>query len=286
MKDVRILKLGKNANIQFPLQFSKSFLASKGVNLEIEDLQWQLPEEMYLLLQDSKSKAQAVLVDPQISEAFIEQLPAAPSSIMSVLCTDCLILENGQWWPYLLVKKVLHELLIQRGKSLNIRESAYVVGEGANLRILISIVAQMGFSKIFAVSENKEDLEKQTKYLKKKFVGIDMRSLPADGLTMQTVGGSLIISSYDLSEKQALATDLSYFNFMSKNGLVVDINLFPIHNPMLEEAHRAQLQTISGSDILGLIQDVFLQKIGCGHLYNRNEFRNGWLEYSKTITAS
>jgi hypothetical protein len=262
------------------LEFLVGLLKSKDIESIVETLpsagDWhQLKKKL--------TGSRAALLDLVDSQELVDQMPALPAEINLLSCADCLFYEGGEWWPRLNLKEAIRELIVKKARSLDIKESAYIIGQGPMLRLLGSLVVSFGFSKIYLVGLSIEDLNEQRDRLKKNFVGIDWRPLEATQLTMQTVNATLLINSISLSENPGLMSDLAYFNFMKKQGLVVDLDVLPLESVLLEEAKGANLRVLSGFEVRAQQDFGFMQRLGLSSLITFDEFSGRWLEYLKSV---
>ena len=151
------------------------------------------------------------------------------------------------------------------------------------LRLLASLVVSFGFSKVFLVGLSLADVHEQRDRLKKNFVGIDWRPIEASQLTMQTVGATILVNSISLASNQGLMNDLAYFNFMKNQGLVVDLDVFPLESPLLEEAGRANLRTLSGFQVRAQQDFGFINRLGLAGLISFEDFSEKWLSYLQQL---
>ena len=261
------------------------FLVGLLKNLEIEAQVEKLPSSgNWQELQKKLTGSRAALLDLVDSQKLIGQMTTLPTETRLLGCADCLFYEDGAWWPRLNLKEAMRELIIKKAKNLDINESAFIIGEGPLLRLLASLVISFGFSKVFLVGLSIDDLHEQRDRLKKNFVGIDWRPMEASQLTMQTVGAAILINSIPLEPNPSLMNDLAYFNFMKNQGLVVDLNVFPLESGLIEEAHRANLRVLSGFQVRAQQDYGFIQRLGLTKLISFEDFSAQWLDYLKRIS--
>ncbi len=280
MEILKLFNLSPAPLDQHFLEFLVGLLKNFGVEVEIK----KLPSSGdWSELQKNLTGSRAAVLDLVDSQKLIKQMTTLPTETRLLGCADCLFFEDGGWWPRLNLKDAMRELIIKKARNLDINESAFIIGEGPLLRLLASLVISFGFSKVFLVGLSLVDLHEQRDRLKKTFVGIDWRPLEASQLTMQTVGAAILINSMPLEANPALLNDLAYFNFMKNQGLVVDLNVFPLESALIEEAHRANLRVLTGFQVRAQQDYGFLHRLGLAHLISFEDFSEKWLSYLKQV---
>ncbi len=280
METLKLFNLSPAPLDQHFLEFLVELLKSFGREAEVK----KIPSSGHWPdLQKKLKGSHAALLDLVDSQKLIGQMTTLPTETRLLACADCLFYEDGAWWPRLNLKEAMRELIIKKARNLDINESAFIIGEGPLLRLLASLVINFGFSKVFLVGLSMVDLQEQRDRLKKTFVGIDWRPLEASQLTMQTVGAAILINSMPLEANPALLNDLAYFNFMKNQGLVVDLNVFPLESALIEEAHRANLRVLSGFQVRAQQDYGFIHRLGLANLISFEDFSDKWLNYLKQV---
>ena len=280
MKALKFFNLSPAPLDQYFLEFLVELLKNHQINAEVEKLpsggNWQE-------LQKKLTGSRAALLDLVDSQKLIGQMTTLPTETRLLSCADCLFYEDGAWWPRLNLKEAMRELIVKKARNLDINESAFIIGEGPMLRLLASLVVSFGFSKVFLVGLSLADVHEQRDRLKKNFVGIDWRPIEASQLTMQTVGATILVNSISLASNQGLMNDLAYFNFMKNQGLVVDLDVFPLESLLLEEAGRANLRTLSGFQVRAQQDFGFINRLGLAGLISFEDFSEKWLRYLQQL---
>ena len=157
--------------------------------------------------------------------------------------------EGGQLWPHCLEAHVLQNSIIQKAPRLDVTQRAYVTGGEQKIRIAVSVVAQLGYQSVYLILEKPNQAEEFLKSLQRDYFGIEFVVLTSQDLTLQKNNGSLLINSMNYSASEVLIEDLSYLNFLLAGGLVVDTNLLPVKNHLLDEAIQVGLPTLSCVDL-------------------------------------
>jgi len=245
-------------------------LSLRHMNLYFKNRNWQAEcfalkdrrlEEMQTWLPYVQEGALAVRFSPENSETVLQQFPHLPTAVRWLETADILILENGEWWPRLGIYDSLRKIIIENFRDLDIGLHCYVIGASHRGRAAMAAVTSLGFSKISLVDEDELKLKREVNYLKRYLLGVEIDSLPAQTLTIQTKAGALMVNTLSFQDNSAVLKDLSYFNFMNQGGVVVDISECCDKNSLLEEAKRADLKTLSGLAVQSKIDVDLLTKL-------------------------
>ncbi len=230
--------------------------------------------------------ARGVRIDFPISSQIFASIATFPTLVSNLECFDSFILEDGKWYPRILLFETLRSLIVERVKDLDNRAAAYVIGEGEEARVAASVLTDLGFSKILFIGTDRTRLEKIQRLLARKFIGVDFQILPAEDMTTQTIQAGVLINCTSLSDKAQLQSDISYFNFMKRNGLVMDLILEAENSPILEEAQRAELRVISISDVYLSRDLLFLKRLDLLSKISIEAYKQSWADFLKTHPLS
>ncbi|MDG0817526.1 Rossmann-fold NAD(P)-binding domain-containing protein [Bdellovibrio svalbardensis] len=228
--------------------------------------------------------AEMAKVDFELSAMILPQLHIQPTLVRTVRSMDCFVKEDGKWYPRLYFYEALRKVLVDCARDLDIRVPAFVVGDTERARVVASVFAQIGFSEIYVVGEDKSRLAEQMEVLRRNHLGIKFHELLADELTIQSVSGSIIVNTLDVSQNKSLLSDLSYFNFLKRDGYVMDLNLMPYHNPLLEEAERAELRVLHPHLVAASLTHLWLEKLQLGASLKVEDLRESWKSFLKQIS--
>jgi shikimate dehydrogenase len=200
-------------------------------------------------------------------------------------CFDFYFPEDGKWYPRLLYYEAIHRVLIERARDLDIRVPAFVVGEGECLRIAAAVCTELGYSEIYLIGENTQQLHREARLLSRGNLGIKFRVLPIEELTMQAVNASLIVNTIHLKSDSDLLKDLSYFNFMNTGGYAFDCNLGNLQSELMEEAERAELKVLLPTDLLQALVEIVFEKLKQSELVSRADLKE-WVKSFKEQNSS
>jgi shikimate dehydrogenase len=206
---------------------------------------WDIQFEYYSEFNtDLLKDADIVKIDMSLSAIVLRELKLQPTLVRNLQSTDFLIKEEGHWYPRVFLYEALKKVLVEYARGLDNRESAFVVGTAEEAMVSGAVLAHLGFRKIYFTGHDMAELKLKTELLKKNFFGIEFSTLDSGYLTAQTIGANIVVNTINIAEDKELLKDMSYFNYMKRRGFVVDLNLVPYHNPLLEEAQRAELRVV------------------------------------------
>ncbi|HEX7676144.1 MAG TPA: hypothetical protein VF412_18350 [Bdellovibrio sp.] len=247
------------------------------------DLQYECHSDFSLELLQNFDIAK---VDMSFSEEILTLMHVQPTLVRTVRCLDSLIFEDGKWYPRLLLHEALRRVLVDNARDLDIRVPAFVIGESEVARTVASVFAEVGFGEIYVVGQSAEKLSAQMEILKRGHFGIQFHQLLEDELTIQSLSSSIIVNTVDLTNDKTLLNDLSYFNFMKRDGYALDLNLLPFQNPLLEEAERADLRVLHPYIVSAFLTELWLEKLQMGTSLKVEELRESWKSFLKEISPS
>lgn len=226
---------------------------------------------------DLLKDAAAIAVNPVLSAEVFTHVSVVPTQVRSLEAVDSFFKDEGGWVCRIISFEAMRRLLVERAKEMDIRNPAFVIGDGVKARIAGSVLAHMGFSDIYLVSEDGQALDEMISKLSKSYIGIRFHSLVASELTMQALSASILVNTLDLTQDKALLNDLSYFNFMKREGMVLDYNLEGFDNhALLEEAERADLRLIDCAEMAAGMAQVWLENLGLSSKLQWTELVDIW----------
>lgn len=205
---------------------------------------WDIQFESYPEFdKDLLADADIAKVEMSLSSVVLQQMSVQPAMVRTLKSVDFLLKEESTWLPRSFLYEAFKKVLIEQAKGLDNRDPAFVVGSSEEAVVVAAGLVNLGFRQIFITGEDSKELDLRAEQLRKYFFGVKFLTLMADYLTAQTIGAGLVINTTPVSKEKELFRDLFYFNFMKRNGFVIDLNLIP-QNPLLEEAERAELRVI------------------------------------------
>lgn len=249
-----------------------------------KNLSWEFAHHDHFKV-DLLEGASAAFVDPALSAEVLSQFHVVPTQVRSVELLDSLFLEDGAWYPRLLIHEALRRVLVADAKDLDIRAPAFIIGDGDLSRVVAAVLAEMGIAEIFLVGDLSR-LKEQKRILSRSQLGIVFHILASEELTMQATSAGIVVNTADLSQQQVLLTDLSYFNFMKQAGFALDISFETAENTLLDEAERAELRALSPALIMRTLLVLWFEKLHGSNILADHEAVQFWTEFLKENPSS
>jgi shikimate dehydrogenase len=232
------------------------------------------------------AQAQGIAVDMSMSRPLLDDCQLQTTLVRNLQCLDSFFKDDGAWLPRNLTYEALRRVLITSARDLDIRQPAFVVGHGEKMRVVASLLSEVGFKDIYLVSTDLADLEEEIEFLTRRQLGVRYHKVPADELTMQVVSAAIVINSDDLSTDEPLLSDLSYFNYMKGNGYVLDMHWDAEHNLLLEEAVNAELKIFPPETILWNLVLLWAERLNVDTQIKVEEVRESWIFFLKQNSSS
>ena len=184
------------------------------------------------------------------SSKILIHYPAQPERVKLLESMDCLLTVQGKQWPHLLIVDAIKRAIRRKTRTLDLNCAAYIVGENSDIRPLVMVATELGFSRIALVSTNEKFLNDEIKFLSRRLVGVKLEPVLTSDLTLQPQDTKLLLNSFNLHKNKEYLHDLAYFNFMVSGGVVVDLHSEGPHQTLQEEAAKAQLECVVPKEIV------------------------------------
>lgn len=248
-------------------------------------LSWQV--EVYPAFDEGLlAESKAAWVDIQMSEQIFSGLSTMPPLVRHVECFDSFLAEEGRFYPRLLLFEALRELIVARDHSLDIRSCAYITGLDARSRAVAAVLADLGFTKIYFIADEESEGTRALEKIRKRFIGLDFRTVGSHNMTVQMDRGSLLVNCVDLKSHASLQEDLSYFNFMKQDALILDLCLASEASLLLDEADKAGLKNIRAHEFFLKRDLLFFKKMGVLDQIDATKYAESWQEFLKSDPSS
>lgn len=203
---------------------------------------------------------EAALIPPISGKGSIEKFHVLPTQVRKLEVFDSLFRESGALLPRLIMPEALRQFLVFSAKEIDIRDPAFIVGDTPMVRIAGSVLADMGYATVYLVGEG-EALQEEKAVLKRAQFGVQYQIVNPENLTLQAVSASLLINTASLPEGDVFLNDLSYFNYMKPEGVVLDLNPVNEEKLLLKEAMDANLKTLQTETYIDFYTFHWLQKL-------------------------
>lgn len=135
---------------------------------------------------------------------------------------DAIIAEPGQ--PLRAVSVLPHAFVSAIASSkitFDTSSAAFIVGANAETKPIAASLARMGFKRLLVVDTDDRKTEMLVQYLQRRLLGIKISGIPRRTLT-QVPNESTMAVNLVRSTEMSILEDMSYLNFLKKNGVFID----------------------------------------------------------------
>ena len=275
MSTVKVVEVRPEGTSPF-IQYLKFLSEKKGWGWDIETV----PE----FSKDLMTQATALKIAPALADVILPKISVTPTLVRNVECLDSFFKEGEAWYPRLLIHEALRLVLVSEARDLDIRAPAFVVGDNNDSRVAAAVLAELGIAEVYLIGDA-EKLQNHQRILARSQVGVKFNIMAAEDLTLQAVNVGIVINTENLAEQKALLVDLSYFNFMKRLGYVLDANLLPVQNLLLEEAEKADLRVLVPTLVAKVYTRLWLERmLPEKEQLTTQEIDDSWTEFLKTVS--
>lgn len=264
-------------NIFPSLKSIESFFVEKDAPIKIESL--SIDQVTSILKNPDSFSFQYIRVSANQSAELMPLLTLLPENVKFLEIFDSLFFENGRWVPRLSYFDILRSVFIKKFKNHRIKESAVIICRPVELLALVNFAVGLGHQRIIIFNDSGELPDGIN--LGRHIVGIDVKVVGFADITQESENTSLMINTLDLENNANLLSDLAYFNFMSKQGIVLELFSNSPVNPFLFEAEKAELRILSRKEIIIPYEFSTLLKLGLVTAFERDIF---FEKYSEIMT--
>ncbi len=251
-----------------------------------------VPESEFLTVWPELQKtANCLLVEEDQSVDVLAQFQSLPGDIKLSQACDSVLFTGGKWWVRDFWGLALKESLVKRVARLDTHGVAYLTGDLGRAKSSLAVLSQLGFKKIHWVTEDTENLRTDRERFMKNFFGIELTLLRGDELTLQPNNGTVLINTLSDPESESesesqLLQNLIYLNFLQRGGAVVDAQVMPLKNQLLDEAESVGVHSVPGWHLEGTRDYLLLPHLTAKPLPELENYLKDWHEFLKTRPTS
>lgn len=237
------------------------FLSQEGVQNEfrfIEVNESNLKEK----IEEAKSQNFNIRFHPTLFDKVSGNIENNLKEIETLKSIDGLVYESEKgYWPEILLRESIFEYLTMRVKALDVSQKAFVVGSSGLARAGISALIKLGFSKINLTCEDDTSADLVIEDFKKIFFNVEFEHTKRSDVTILPGTHGLVLNTISILDSASIPTEIFYFNFLKKGGLVVDVVDLPIDSPLTKIAEDIGAEVIRGFEILAHYDLNWVQKL-------------------------
>lgn len=273
----------RKAYWQSQLEKHKSLNALSSIrSLDMKELSELAPEF------DTKALTEDLyLFELEDTEALIASIESTNAEVRSIKGFDALLRMNKKLWPRVYTRAALRYSIVRQATVLDTKEAAYVTGVGTRARAVISVLVELGYSRICMVWPDQQEAEKVIQEFKRNFFLVDIKWLADRELTLQPNNGSILVNTRPHEAGSVLVDDLSYLNFLQSQGLVVEFYSDGKPNKIIQEAQNIGQRIVSPELLMGaydayLWADILSVEEDSLKLRFVEDWVQGWMDQLKT----
>jgi shikimate 5-dehydrogenase len=261
-------------------QFQKLDLSSDFCMQKIEDARSlhieskskeEITEDFDFLLKWAMSEFDSIRIGSPFNERVTYSLPEVPAEILTYRSADLLVKENNKWWPRSLMKESLVRQIGLR-QEISIMEPVLIVGASDHSRAVIAALIHAGFSRVNVTDRFNERGEHLVSQLQKQFFSVKFDYTPQVSLTTLPGIYSLVVNAALEIDETELISDLSYFNFLSPKGVVMDLDISRQDTQLISAARQVEATVIEGLDLCVDRDLLWVEKVWPGLKLDRAHY--------------
>lgn len=259
LETIRWCTLGPKKIIRHEI-FSR-FMTSQGIKNE-----YQFIETPVENLSEAILKAQDEKLFIRFHPSYFDKAPKhignsfRESKLLN--SADSLIFEEGgSYWPSLVARDSLFEFLAAKVKNLDVNQNVFCIGTCGLTRSVLAALIKLGFSKINITGGNRDEAEKLISDFSQIYFNVSLQFTQKSDVTILPGIHGLVVNTLSALDGDEFPTEIYYFNFLKKGGLVLDLVDVPPETPFLKIADDIGAQSIAGYEALGFYDIVWLERV-------------------------
>lgn len=201
------------------------------------------------LQEHEKQGIKHILIHPCLVDDLFSHFHQMPDFVRKSQYMDCLIFDGKIWWPHVALFETLRELMVGRGRKMDLRSWGYVTGHSSLARLSVILLADLGFRRIRWVVENPIFVDKMVTELQASFFGCEIEIIPSKSLTLLGNDGSVLINTFACGGDNSINQDLYFLNFMVSDSLIVDLEGDPLPSQLAQEALQVGHRVLRGDEV-------------------------------------
>lgn len=227
------------------------------------------------------SDLDGLLVSPEFSNILLAHSSRLPSDVVEAGLTDALIRADGKIWLRCFFREALRSLIFRHAPNLDTHSVCYVTGLDGWGRACAVVAIQLGFRRLMVISHAEGECDEAIASLQRHFFGLEIKTLPESELTLQPNNGSLLFNTVTSESESGILENLTYLNFLKKEGLVADVAPLFRENSLMEEAAHVGVRRVSGLEIFAIRDHLFLKALAPQELsLSEDEYLARWKNFS------
>ncbi len=251
-------EIGPRKTVRYEI-FSK-FLKTQGIDNEFHFIETPIENIESVLEQAQKDKL-SIRFHPAFFDKLSGKLSNTFREFKLLNTVDSVILEgDDQHWPDIVLIDALSQFLAHKLKSLDVSQKVFCIGTCGVARAVLSGLIKLGFSDINITGHSREEAEQLISDFEKIYFNVSFEFTQRSDVTILPGVHGLVVNTLSPLHTEDFPSEVYYFNFLRKGGLVLDLVELPVATPFLKIASDIGAQTVSGYEALGFWDIVWLER--------------------------
>lgn len=206
-------------------------------------------------------KYKMIRVHRSFGHEMFSKISVCTQLISSLEYIDFIYEKNGALWPHLLVKDYIHSLIIDAQPFANSKGSALIIGATDEAILSAHALYEMGLKHITFVTDSPDLGDRVLKTLGAHLFDMKVEVIPVQKVILLSGVYSLLLCFENLATNQELLTALLYFNYLSHNGLIINLGYSLDKTLLLEEAMAINAKVVGLPEVQFHQEMAALRKI-------------------------
>lgn len=217
----------------------------KALNCEVESF--------FESLEEWKKEFDQFRVGAPFGSVLAENLDLSNAVTLTLKTADCLHHLDSRWWPRSLMDECLLRSIIKKDLSIDIHNSAMIIGTGAAAKACVMSLIKLGFKEISFTDTNTEAGYEFVSQLKRRVFGAKFNFIEQRDIALLPGVFSLAINTTPDMSENTLVDDLSFFNYLRHEGIVVDLSVNTSKTKFIKQAELVTSQVLHGVDVASFV---------------------------------
>lgn len=237
------------AEESFPFEGINAVLKKNSLPFEIEGMVLLPEQNLQTALENMKPEVTAFLVSSAFFELPTSLLERASIEARQNKSADGFIKHAGQFWPRLILHQALAPLLSIKKYDLDSQGRVMVFGSSVQSRQALFSIARFGFKRYAILGETSQTTEDFLQESGQYAWATDRIGLNSSTLTLVPGIYSVVLNTLNEASEVTIQEEISYFNYLSQVGVVLDFKLRTQRSLFLTEAEKIGARVIRGQEI-------------------------------------
>jgi len=240
--------------------FLQSYLAKKGIENTVNYIK-ATPTDFPEALKKALTEYDNIRIGTPFGQSVLGQFKRQTAFIVQLGVSDCLFKTDDEWWGRSYLYDSFNEILREIGTKLDISGPVLIVGSGAACRACVSSLIKIGASEFSIASSFVEEGQELIEKLSRTYFNINFKFVGQDQLVLLPGSHGLAINTTPYIPSNEIIDELSYFNFLKRDGFFCDFSLDPVESSLIIEAKEIGIEVLNGSRIAAYTDTLWTREV-------------------------